>query len=85
MMTNETMLEQRSDIKFLVAEKYKSYEIYRRMCDMYRETCFSQNIYSLAEHGFITMNVSRKGNSWSGNTLTLWKREHFGYHCQERR
>ena len=30
-------LEQRSVIKFLVAKNCKPYEIYRRICDVYRE------------------------------------------------
>ena len=38
-------LGQRSVIKFLVAEKSKPCEIYRRMCDVYGEACFSQNIF----------------------------------------
>ena len=29
----------------LVAKKYKPYEIYRRMCDAYRETCFNPKIF----------------------------------------
>ena len=29
-------------IKFLEAEKFKPYEIYRRMCDIYGEECFSK-------------------------------------------
>ena len=33
--------KQRSVIKFLVAEKCKPCEIYRRMCDAYGEACFS--------------------------------------------
>ena len=35
-------LEKKSVIKFLVAENCKLCEIYRRMCDAYREACFSQ-------------------------------------------
>ena len=35
-------LEQRSVTKFLVAEKCKPYKIYRRMCDVYEEVCFSK-------------------------------------------
>ena len=34
-------LEQRLVIKVLLAEKCKPYEIYRRMCDVYKEDCFS--------------------------------------------
>ena len=42
-----------SVMKFLVAEKCKPCEIYRRMCDVYDEACFShENVYSWARHGF---------------------------------
>ena len=40
MVANQTKgsrLEQRTVTKFLMAEKYKPCEVYRRMCDMYRE------------------------------------------------
>ena len=50
-MINQTEcsgLEQRSLIKFFVDEKCKPCEIYRRMCDMYREAGFSkENVYKL--------------------------------------
>ena len=45
MLANQTKcsrLEQRSIIKFLVVERYKPYEIYRRMCDVYGEACFDE-------------------------------------------
>ena len=45
MAANQTecfRLEQRSVIKFLMAEKYKLYEIYWRMSDVYREACLNQ-------------------------------------------
>ena len=35
-------IEQRSFIKYLLAEKCKLCEIYQRMCEGYREACFSQ-------------------------------------------
>ena len=35
-------IEQRSFIKYLLAEKCKRCEIYQRMCEGYREACFSQ-------------------------------------------
>ena len=35
-------VEQRSVIKFLATEKYKLSEIYRRMCNVYGEVCFSK-------------------------------------------
>ena len=37
MAANQTLLEQKSVIKFLANEKWKSCEIYRRICDVYRE------------------------------------------------
>ena len=43
MMANQTecsQLEQRSAIKFLVAEKDKSSEIFRRICDVYKKAHF---------------------------------------------
>ena len=36
--------EQTSVVIFLAVEKCKPSEIYRRMYDVYREACFSQNI-----------------------------------------
>ena len=41
-------LEQRSVIKFLVVVKCKPCEIYRRMCDVYREAGLSQKKVLLA-------------------------------------
>ena len=50
-------IEQRSVIKYLLAEKCKACEIYRRMCDVYGEACFSQRNFSKwATHGFATTN-----------------------------
>ena len=40
------MLEQKFIIKFLVVEKGKLYEIYRKMCDVYKKACFSQIFFS---------------------------------------
>ena len=48
MSTNQkeiTRLEQRSVIKVLVVDKNKLCEVYRRMCDLYKEACFSQSIF----------------------------------------
>ena len=39
---NSSTIGQGSVIKSLVAEKCKSCEIYPRMCDAYREACFSK-------------------------------------------
>ena len=39
-------LKQRSVIKFLLGEKCKPNDIYRKMCNMYGKICFSQkNVY----------------------------------------
>ena len=38
--TESSRLEQRSVIRCLVAEKYKQYEIYKRMYNVYREKIF---------------------------------------------
>ena len=52
-------LEQRSVIKFLVAEKCKPCEIYRRLCDVYETASFSQkNVYKWTKHKFATTTLS---------------------------
>ena len=38
-------VEQKSVMKLLVAEKCKTCEIYRRMCDVYEEACFNQKYF----------------------------------------
>ena len=43
---NGTSFEQRSLMKFLVAEKCKPCEIYRRMIDIYGETSFGQKMFT---------------------------------------
>ena len=55
MKANQTKcsrLEQRSIFKFLVAEKCKPCEIYRKMSDVYgEETCFSKKyLYKWVKH-----------------------------------
>ena len=40
--TEYSRFEQKSVIKFFVAQKYKPWEINRRVSDMYGETCFCQ-------------------------------------------
>ena len=52
--------EQRSVIKFLVAEKCKPYEIHRKICDVYQEACFSPNVYKWTKHWFAATNLSEK-------------------------
>ncbi len=52
-------IEQRSFIKYLLAEKCKPCEIYRRVFDVFREECFSQkNLYTWAKQGFATTKLS---------------------------
>ena len=43
--TECSKLEQRSVMKFLMAEKHKACEIHRRMCDVYEEACLSQKMF----------------------------------------
>ena len=51
MVANQTQcskFQQRSIMKFLVADKYKPCEIYRRMYYVYGEACFSKiNVYKV--------------------------------------
>ena len=53
MVWNQTecsKLEQRSVIKFLVAEKCKPCEIYRKMCNVHGEACFNEkDVYKWAK------------------------------------
>ena len=49
MVTNQTEssgLEQKSVIKFLEDDKCKPCEIYRRICNVFREACFSQRMFT---------------------------------------
>ena len=49
MTANQTecsRLEQRFVIIFLVAEKCKPCEIYKRTCDVYQEACFGQKMFT---------------------------------------
>ena len=39
-------IEQKSVIEYLTVEKYKSCEVYRRICDVYGETYFSQKSFT---------------------------------------
>ena len=59
--TESSRVEQMSVNKVLVAKKYKQCEIYRRMCDLYEEACFSKkNVYKKAKHWFASMSLSQK-------------------------
>ena len=58
-------IEQRSVIKFLVAEGCKAVEIHRRMSTVYGATCSSRkNIYKWVKYS----NTSPNGSPWSGST-----------------
>ena len=52
-------LEQRSVIKFLMAEKCKQWEIHSTMCDVYGEVCFNEK-KKRAKNSFATMRLSQK-------------------------
>ena len=55
-----------------MAEKYKLYEIHKRMCDEHEEASLNQNIvYKWAKYGFATTSLSEKDNI-NKNTLSLW-------------
>ena len=43
--SNNTQGLNRSVIKCLIAENFKPWKIYRRVCDMFREACFSQKMF----------------------------------------
>ena len=84
-MVNKTecsRLEQRSVIKFSVAEKCKLCEIYWRMCDAYREAYFSQKRFRNC------LNMGLPQRTWSENALvkkkfhywmTLEQKKNFSY------
>ena len=63
-------LEQKSAMKFLMAENYKSCEIDKKKCDVFSEACLSVKI--IYKHGFATMSLSQKTNLSSENKQTLW-------------
>ncbi len=66
------MVKQMPVIRFLLAEKCKQYEIYRKMSDVYGKASFSKkNVYKWTKYGCETTSPSQKDNSWSRNALTL--------------
>ena len=74
MVVNQcSKLEQRSVIKFLVAEKCKPCESYWRMYNVNREAYFSQKkSLQWSKYGFvIIMSLNQKDNPWSWNKVTL--------------
>ena len=64
---------------FLVVEKCKPYEIYKRMF-VYGEACSSQkdrqkDCNKWVKDGFATMSASEKDSPWSGITLILYQKK----------
>ena len=56
-------LEQRSVIKFLVTEKCKQCEIYKRMCDVYGKACFSLKMFTNG------LNIGLLLRAWMGEKI----------------
>ena len=67
--TGCSRFEQRSFIKFLVAEKCKPCKIYRTMGDVYGEANFCQKVYKYlqSKHGLANMTLNQKDSPWSRN------------------
>ena len=60
-----------SFIKFLVAKKCKTYEIYSTMCDVYGEEWFSQKMFMNGLNIGLLLGSNIEKNSWlDGNKLT---------------
>ena len=56
----EDKYQHRSAIKFLVTGKWKPWEIYKIICDVYREACFSQkSVYKRDKHELVSMNLNK--------------------------
>ena len=65
--TEWTRVEQRSVLKFLMAEKSKPCESYRSMYDVYGGEFFSQKtVKELARHGFVTTRERKRQFIYSG-------------------
>ena len=56
-------LEQRFVTKFLMTDKWKPYEIYRSMCNMYGEACFHQKIFTIG------LNIGLPLQTWIEKTV----------------
>ena len=73
-MANQTecsRLEQRSVINYLVAEKYKLWEIYKIKCGVYEEACFSYKYLKMRETGELLRVLIEKYSACRGKILTL--------------
>ena len=55
--TEFTRPEQRSVIEFLVAEKCKPCEIYRRVYDVHEKAYLNRNVYIWTKNGFATTSL----------------------------
>ena len=68
-----SIIEQRSVIKFLVAEGCKAVEIHRRMSTVYGATCFIKNKHNEQTNGTNIKNKRKKGikNKRSDHQLIL--------------
>ena len=68
-------IEQRSFMKYLLAEKSKPCEIYRRMYDLYREVHFYQKMFTNGLNMDLSLQawIEKKNNPCSENTSTLWQ------------
>ena len=68
--TEYSRLEQMSVIKFFVAKKWKPYKIYKRMCDVYEEACFSKKKKKKKKKKFINgINITFPLHTWAKTSL----------------
>ena len=51
-----------------MAEKSKPYEIYKRMCNVYEEACYSKK----KNMGLSQQALIKEDRPWNGNILTFW-------------
>ena len=70
MMGNQTVLQARTEVceHILWAEKYKLCEIYKRMCDVYREALLIKHVYKW----FAIM--KRQSTEWKHTDLAIKKK-----------
>ena len=80
--TKHSRLVPRPVIKFLSAKNYKSYEIYRRIYDMYREVYFNQKMSTDRLKVDLPFQACVKKITHSRNIFTLSKRKSSRYNFQ---
>ena len=69
-------IEKRFSIKVLVTKNFKSYGIYRRMCDVFSGANLSEkHIHKWAKHGFSTTILSQKERPTRENSLSCKERD----------